>query len=71
MRKLLDGGVGSAEDQDEVSTWCVYVSVSDVLTVFSMLYILCRSCTLQSIGMCMYMCQCACCYNVRITVYHL
>ena len=31
MRKLLDKGVGSAEDQDEVSTWCVYVSVSDVL----------------------------------------
>ena len=38
MRKLLDGGVGSAEDQDKVSTWYVYVSVSDVLAVFCILY---------------------------------
>ena len=37
MRKLLDGGVGSAEDQDKVNTWCVYVSVSDVLAVFCIL----------------------------------
>ena len=38
MRKLLDRGLGSAEDQGVVSTWCVYVSVSDVLAVFCILY---------------------------------
>ena len=38
MRRLLDKGVGSAEDQDKVSTWYVYVSESDELAVVRMLY---------------------------------
>ena len=38
MRRLLDKGLGSAEDQDKVSTWCLYAGVSKVLAVFCILY---------------------------------
>ena len=64
MRKLLDGGVGSAEDQDEVSTWCVYVSVSDVLAV---LYtVSCVGCVPYRALVCV--CTCVCVHVVVMFV---